>query len=293
MDLGLLRLLDALLDERSVTRAAKRVGLSQSAASHALARLREQLGDPILVRTASGMTLTARARGLVEPARRAVQAIEAVVTPDATFEPKRARRTFALAMSDYLGMVLLPSLYRQIARAAPGIELRVVPVAAGIEDQLETERVDLVLSMAPPTERSGLYRKRLFDERYACAVRTGHAAAGALTLDAYCAHAHVLVAPRGGRGVVDRALAERGLARRVAVVVPSFAAAGDLVATSDLVLTAPQRLANKLGETHGLSVIAPPLELPAATCWQLWHERTHHDAANGWLRAQVVAVTRA
>jgi DNA-binding transcriptional LysR family regulator len=291
MDPSLLPLLDALLELRNVTRAAKRVGLTQSAASHALARLREQLADPLLVRAGGGMALTPRARELVEPVRRAVQALEAVATDTPAFDPRRARRTFAIATGDYQGMTILPALYKRLAKAAPGVDLRILQLASGIEDLLETEALDLVLSLSSPATRPGLYRQRLFEEPYTCVVRDGHPAQRALTLEAFCALGHVLVAPRGQRGVVDHALAERGASRRVTVVVPGFGVAGHLVAGSDLVLTTPERVARALARTLPLRIVPPPLPVPPAVCWQQWHERTHRDPGHVWLRALVAEVS--
>jgi DNA-binding transcriptional LysR family regulator len=209
LDLNLVRTLDALLAERNVTRAAARVGLTQSAASHALQRLRDHFDDPLLVRTAVGMTLTERAAALIAPVRDGLQLIERAVDDRADFEPAGARRTFTLAMTDYLGELLLPEVYARIAAEAPGVDLRVVSIVEDVERCLETDGVDLVLSMAAMREvPANLYRKQLFEEPYVCAVRSGHPLLDdEVTLERYCSAAHVLVAPRGGRGVVDRMLA--------------------------------------------------------------------------------------
>jgi len=290
LDLNLVVLLDALLAERSVTRAAARIGLSQSAASHALKRLRDHFGDPLLVRTGDGMVLTERAKELAAPIRDTLDTLDKALRGRA-FEPNRARRTFALAMSDYLGIVMLPALHARIAREAPGIDLRVTSIVRDVETMLETEAIDLVVTMAELPDAPGLFQQRLFEERYVCVVRRGHPAlAKGLDLEAFCALGHVLIAPRGGRGIVDRQLDARGLTRRVTVYVPHWTIAPHLVAQSDLVLTVVERFARTYAAMLPLEVVAPPIDIPTTVCWQRWHERSHDDPGHGWLRAQVARV---
>ena len=289
LDLNLLAVLDALLTVRSVTRAADRVGLSQSATSHALARLRDHFGDALLVRSGDAMVLTERASSLVAPIRNALSALDEALRDTRGFEPKRDRRTFTVAMSDYLGVVLLPSLVERIAREAPHVDLRIASIVRDVETSLAAGDVDLVLGMAAlPDDAPGLFQQRLFDEHYVCLVRRGHPAAGReLTVEDYCALSHALIAPRGGRGAVDRLLAARGLQRRIAVQVPHWLVAPHVVARTDLVLTVAERLAKRYAAMLPLEIVPLPLELPAMTCWQRWHERSHRDAAHGWLRTVI------
>jgi DNA-binding transcriptional LysR family regulator len=295
LDLNLLAILDALLVERSVTRAADRVGLSQSAASHALARLRDHFGDPLLVRGRSGMVLTARANELAAPIRQALEALDTALRGARAFDARRARRRFTIAMTDYLAVVVLPPLYERLAREAPGIDLVIASVVRSVEDTLETESVDLVVTMAAiGDDRPALYQQRLFEERYVCVMRRGHRATHRpLTVDAYCALDHALIAPRGGPGIVDRQLAARGLTRRVAVQVPHSLVAPHLVAGSDLVLTVVERLARTYAAMLPLDIVELPIDVPATTCWQRWHERSHGDAAHAWLRGLVAEVASA
>ena len=288
LDLNLLVVLDALLAERSVTRAASRLGLSQSATSHALARLRDHFGDPLLVRTGGKLVLTARANDLAEPVRGALAQLDGALRGARAFDPARARRAFTVAMADHLAALLLPPLHARIARTAPAVDLRVAAVHREIEAELDSDATDLLVTMSTGDDAQGLYQQRLFDDRYVCLVRRGHPAARrALTAEAYAALPHLLIAPRGGRGVVDRELAARGLARRVAVQVPHALVAPHVVAASDLVLTAIARFARAYAAILPLDVIDVPLELPAVTCRQRWHERSHHDPAHAWLRARV------
>ena len=295
VDLNLLRILEALLDEQSVTAAAKKLGVTQSAVSHALARLREEVGDPLLVRTSTGMTATPRAKELREPIRRGLHVLEQALEGGERFAPRAAKRTFTIAMTDQLGVTVLPALLARLAVDAPGVDVRVTPVVRNVERALETAAADVVVSGAfVPPEAPGLFRQRLFDEAMVCVVRADHPLATSddrITLEDFCAMSHVLVAPRGGRGVVDEALGARGASRRVAVVVPHFLVAPFLVAESDLVLTVAESVARAFAPVLALRVMDPPVELPRAVYWQLWHERTHDDAAHKWLRGVLAEVS--
>lgn len=294
VDLNLLRILNALLEEGSVTRAAKRLGVTQSAVSHALGRLREQLADPLFVRTTRGITPTPRAEALREPIRRGLgtlgDALESV-----RFVPRTAQRTYRVAMTDLLGATILPALSRELASCAPRVDLRVTAAVSGLGDVFEGGSTDLlVIGAAVPPEAPGLFRQRLFDEELVCVVRADHPVArrGALTLDQFCALSHVLVAPKGeeGRSVVNLVLSNHGKSRRVALTVPHFLVAPFVVAESDLVLTVAASAARKLSPMLGLRLLAPPIELPRAIYWQVWHERTHHDAGQKWLRGLLAKV---
>jgi len=287
-DLSLFVVLDALFEARTVTAAAKRLGVTQSAVSHALARLREHFGDQLFVRTRSGMTPTERARELREPIRRGLQTLRDAAGRGARFEPKKSVRTFTIATTDQLGFTLLPLLYARIAKAAPGVDLRVVAVVRDVERTLESGDADLVITGASTfVEVPGTFRQKLFEQRLVCLVRKDHPVASRLTMEAFCALDHVLVAPRGGRGSVDRALEQQGLSRRVAVVVPHFMVAPFLVAKSDLVLTVVEDVARAFVDILPLRVLAPPLDLSRAAYAQIWHERSHEDAGHKWLRSLV------
>jgi DNA-binding transcriptional LysR family regulator len=290
-DLQQVVVLHALLESRSVTGAAARLGVTQSAVSHALKRLRTRLRDPLLVRTREGTVLTPRAEALLAPLTSGLEAIEGALDRVEPFDP-HAKHAFTLVATDLLGIVLLPLLVERIAAEAPGVDLRVRSLVKGADRGLDSNDVDLVLT-GVPTEGAGLVRQRLFEDRFACVVRRGHPAAESMTLERFCASPHVLISPLEGRGAVDKALAERGLSRRVAVRVPHFAVAPYLVARSDAILTTPTRHARIVAGPLGLCVVSPPIALPPTRWWQLWHERRRHDPAHAWLRRLVaeVAVT--
>lgn len=297
IDLNLLRALDALIAERHVTRAAARLGVSQSAASHALARLREQLGDPLLVRGRRGAMLpTPRALALAAVVQRALADVAAAWRPPAAFDPATARRTFHVGASDYAELVLLPALVARLAEHAPGVDLFVHDVPRDLAGALAAGDLDAVLAPARPEELTAdCFQRTLFDEHFVCAMRRGHpAAARRLTLDRFCALHHVLIAPRGTPGgFVDDALAARGRSRRVALAVPHFLIVPHVLATTDLIATVASRVAAAFAGPHALVTVRPPVEVSGFAIHLLWHQRTQADDAQRWLREQIAATATA
>lgn len=293
IDLNLVLALDALLAERHVTRAAARLGVTQPAASHALARLRDVLGDPLLVRGPGGaMAPTPRATQLAPQIHKLLGELAGVLR-GAAFDPATARRTFRICTTDYVELVLLPRLVERIARLAPGIDLWVHSFAEWGDEELATGALDVVIGLPRGAARpAGSYEKRLFDERFACIVRDGHPLARSrLTLARYCAAQHLLVTPRGTPGsLVDDALTAQGKTRRVALAVPHFLVVPHIVAGSDLIATLARRIAAPLAAPLGLAVLPPPVALPKFAIALAWHERNHHDPPHRWFRDQIAAV---
>jgi DNA-binding transcriptional LysR family regulator len=293
VDLNLLVVLDALLAERNVTRAASRVGISQSAASHALARLRALTGDELLVRGRDGMVPTLRAEELALPLREALAAISRALAPPRPFDPGTASGKIIIGTSDYGELVLVPLVVARLAREAPGIELRVLGLPDDLATPLATAMVDLAIApLDPEDKRAGMYAKKLFEEKFICVVRKGHPlATKKLTVARFAAASHALISPRGKEGgLVDDALAQLGMKRRVAVAVPHFLVAPYLVAASDLILTLADRIARVLAGPLGLVVLAPPAELglKGFAISAVWHERTHGDATQRWVREVIL-----
>jgi len=285
LDLNLLVALDALLAERNVTRAAARLELSQSAMSAALARLRQVFADPLLLRTAGGMLPTSKALELAAPLRQVLTEIERLVRPPAAFDPATAELTFTIAASDYVEYAVLPRLVVFLEASAPRARLQVRPMNFGeIGHQLERGEVDLGIlgaGFAPPNARS----RPLFTERFVCVVRADHPRVrDRLTLDDFCALDHILVSPSGGgfTAQADDALAAIGRRRHVRVSVPHFLLVPQILARSDMLVVLPERLARGYGERFRTFELPFPL-LPT-TILAVWHERTHRDAALGWLR---------
>lgn len=291
IDLNLLTALDALLGERNVTRAARRLGLSQPAASHALRRLRALLGDELLVRTSDGMAPTPRAVALREAVRTALEAAEVVLQagPPA-FDAATAERTFAVAMVDQAAFLIMPRLMERLRRQAPGIRIDMRP---GPVDSL-AESVELVVGVFR-SQPTGVRDEPLLREGFACVLRKGSAAARRkLTLARYLALDHLLVAPRGLPGSpLDDALARAGQpARRVVLTVPHFLVAPHVIATTDLVWTAPAQLARTFAAQLPLVVREPPLALDTFTLMMRWHQRLDRDAGLTWLRGEFRALVR-
>jgi DNA-binding transcriptional LysR family regulator len=297
VDLNLLVALDALLDARNVTRAAARVGITQSAMSHALARLRALTGDALLVRGGDGLVRTARAEALAEPVRRALGELARALAPPEPFDPRTARGRIVVGTSDYAELVLLPSFVARLARDAPGIDLRVRAIGDDFVPLLASGEIDLAIAPVAQAEgRAGVLARRLFAERFVCVMRKGHPlAAQRLTLARFVAASHALISPRGKEGgIVDEALARLGHARRVAVAVPHFLIAPHVVAASDLLLTLAERVATTLAKPLGLAIRPMPseLRLEGFTMSAIWHERTSADPAQRWARDLFAEVAR-
>ncbi|MEZ4317235.1 MAG: LysR family transcriptional regulator [Myxococcota bacterium] len=282
-----LRALDLLLDLGSVTRAAERLSVSQSALSHTLRGLREALDDPLFVRSGGGMQPTPRAESLRLPLRRALHDLEAALTPE-RFDPATATRAFTLGMPDAFAMLVIPPLLRRLRVEAPGVDLDVRPVPISrLDEVLQTGAIDLALDVRPP-DVPGLFSRGLFSDDFVCMVCSGHPHRDGLDLDTYCALPHALISPTGiGQGVVGDALAALGRSRRVVARVRYFLAAPALLAGTDLVLTLPRRVAHALGAhgPHGdVALVEPPLALPGFRVVQVWHHRYDADPGHQWLR---------
>jgi len=288
IDLNLLRALDALLAERSVTRAAVRLHLSQPAMSAVLARLRKALGDPLFVRSSHGLVPTARAVALEAPLRAVLHEIAQLVAPETVFDPRVAEREFALAMTDYMHGLITPQLVELLAKEAPRLRLAVRLPSPPIAQQIEAGDADLGimnLQRAP----AGLRSRELLREHFVVIASPENRHVGRrLTLDRFCALDHVLASPAGGAfaAQTDEALAALGRQRHVRLALQSFEMVARVVAASDMIAVYPYRLARGYGKA--LRVIAPPLALPGFVMVAIWHERLHRDPGHKWLREWLV-----
>lgn len=290
LDLNLLVALDLLLDERSVRGAARRAGVTPSAMSHTLARLRERFGDELLVRAGRRLLPTQRALALVEPVREVVRLAREIFDEGGPFEPQRLRRPFRVVCTDHVSTVLLPAVERRLASEAPGVDLHVLPLVPETMEDLRRGLADVAVGVfpeAPPEMR----QRRLFDDAFVTVCRHDHPrlTGTGLTLEGFLAEAHVLVAPRGvARGTVDEVLAAQGTARRVSRTFPSFLAAVWHVATSDALLTVSRRLVEAVSPTLRLTVHAPPVPLPGYSLDLVWHPRIDRSPEDAWLRSVLV-----
>ena len=298
VDLNLLPVLHAVLEAGSVKGAARRLGRSPSATSHALTRLRELLGDELLVRAGRSMRCTPRAERLRPRVQAMVDELGSVLRHEERLEPTRLRRAFTIAAGDLADLVLVAPLGQQLACLAPAVDLWGVRVEPDLITQLRDGRCDLMVNVMGELP-DDIRVEPLVESHLVCLLRADHPAArGRLTLRRYAALDHVLVAPRGSpRGIVDEELAERGLARRVARTVSSFMVAPHLLTGTDYVLTISHLLADRIVGSLGLVRRKPPLPLPRFTLSMGWHRRLDGDPAHAWLRAQVrdqaAALTRA
>ena len=292
VDLNLLVHLDALLAERSVTRAAARVGLGQSAMSHNLARLRDLFSDELLTRGPEGLRPTPRALALVEPVRIALAQIQVLVSRDDAFDPRTAERTFSVGLPDSMEILIVPSLLAYLREVAPGIHLRLHNIdSSKLLDDLDADRLDLAVGYGVFAQGQAHHKRRLlFTETYLCmfnAERTGITAS--ISLDDYLRLPHVLTSLRPGeRGVVDDALEKLGLRRTVVLTTPRFLAVPSLVARAPVVVTMHARLARFFAAELGLSLSLPPVELQDMAVSLLWHASYDHDPAHAWLRQMIV-----
>ncbi len=290
-DLNLLLAFDALWTERHVTRAARRIGLTQSAMSHALARLRAQLDDPLFQATPRGLAPTARAHVLAPAIGEALAMVRRAVEVDERFSPATLERTFTIGTTDYGEMVLLPRLFARLQREAPRVRLVVRPALGADERELLSGEHDLALGVAMP-DGTGVRGEVLFHEGFVCLLRAGHPAARRpLTLQRFVELPHVLVSPQGrGDSAVDVALRERKLTRRLVLRVPHFLSAPLVIAESDAIITLPARVARAVAAQHRLAVRKPPLPLPGFSFSQFWHARNDEDAGHRWLRELVWSI---
>ena len=293
-DLNLLVTLEALLDEGSVTGAARRLSLSQSAVSAALDRLRVVFADPLLVRTGNRMEPTAFAAKLQGPLKTALASVSLTLALPKRFDPATARLNLRLGVSDYLGILLLPGLYKMLAREAPGISIAVVsqPVSQTIA-RLVAGEADVATAVDPPEGRD-LFSAPLMEETFDCIMRADHPLArGRRTVARLLDYPHVAATAHGtSANIVDRAFAARGLRRQVPVSVSLFSTVLGLVSESDLVAFLPRRLCRLYAHRYGLATRRPPLTIPGYTLSLVWHRRTAHDPAHVWLRERILGLAR-
>ncbi len=299
-DLNLLKVFDEVMTERSLTRAASRLALTQPAVSNALRRLRETLGDELLVRKGRGLEPTVRALELWPSVREALRGLQASLSP-ATFEPATATNAFVLTMADATAAELMPDLIRQISAEAPSITLRVVPLTTRDPRQLlDKGEADLAIGHFPAAladltakaqagDNVSFQHHRLFTGDYVCVMRQGHPyAAGPLTMDRFCAARHMLVSFSGRAfGFVDEALALHDRTRFVVLTVNQFFTAGKVVANSDLLTVLPRHFISVTGFEDQIVQRELPFEVPKIQVDALWHQRVSNMASHTWLRDKI------
>jgi DNA-binding transcriptional LysR family regulator len=292
LDLNLLTALDALLREASVSRAAMRLHLSQPAASHALQRLRDLIGDPLLVRSGARMELTPRAQALRTPLAQALDQVRALFVPDA-FDAISSDRHFRLMMPDLAVELLMPPLMEKVTRIAPHVTIDVVPWRGPAIFTAEFARtIDLVISIGDAFK--GFHRQRLYVDSDALAVRRGHPVGARLKKRAaFLAAKHVAVVIRGqNEDLIDGWLRSKGIERRIALVVPGYIEALHVTARTDLVAFVPRRLITALARQLSLLTVTPPLDPGIDEQHMFYPTRAQMDPGSIWLRQLMLETGR-
>ena len=286
LDARLLQLLVAVVEAGSITGAAQRLGVTQSAVSHLLDKLRGITGDPLFVKSGRGIVATTRAESLAAQARELLGELERFAR-SGEFDPAQWKTTFTIAANDFQRDLLLPALMARLRTAAPGLALRVRPSDVPSLEMLRHEHCQLVISPRPP-DGADILQKRLFEDHYRVfydpAVR-----AAPRTRAEYLAAAHVTVVYAPQRLLdLDQWLTSKGIQRRFAVMVPGFAGLPQFIRSTDLLATAPGRLQSHL--LRDLASVEPPVPCPTMPMYMVWHARHQVDAAHRWLRGQLEAV---
>ena len=293
LDFNLLVTLDTLLAERNVTHAAKRLNLSQPAISTRLTRLRELLGDPLLLPAQRGMIPTERALELQEPLHAALEGVRQVIAVGSPFDPAKVKATIAIAASDYVQYSILIPLAQALRTEAPGITIAWRTIDTSLLDtQMAGGAVSFALT-TPETAPDSLRMRKLYTENYVAIARADHPdIQGTLDLDTFCALDHVIVSPQGGgfHGPADDALAVLGRERNIAISAPGFLVVPEIIARSNMIALVPSRVAH--GRPGRVQLLKPPLPVAGFDMALVWHDRTTTHPLYRWLRdriAQVVA----
>ena len=293
LDLGWLDVFVEIYKTRSVSRAAEHLGMAQANASIALNKLRRHFGDPLFARTSAGMQPTTYAQQIYPDVLASVERLAQLAGTRATFDPATAQRQFRICMTDISEIVVLPLLANHLRRAAPGVLVEAERITTDSPKRLESGDIDLAVGFMPTLD-SGFYQQTLFQQNFVCLAAADHPRVKAKpSKQEFLAEAHIVVTTSGtGHVIVDKVLAKKGYARRVALKVPSFLGVARLVAQTELLVIVPRRLGEALAQQERVRLFDPPLPLPPFAVKQHWHERFHPDAANAWLRRTLAEVMR-
>lgn len=295
-DLNLLVAFDVLMRELNVTRAAERMFITQSAMSHVLHRLRQQLDDALLVKTPTGMKPTERALNLIGPVRAILSEMEQIIQSPSEFDAMTSHRRFELAAIDYLEFLLIPELSGLIDQIAPGINIHVKRTEASFPvAQLENGSLDVVLGFESVLNAPAhLCSQKLFDDQMVCVVRQNHPLIrNAPSLEDYIAVPHILISWKGTpSGIIDQYLLELGLERRIKLIVPNFLSAPLIVAQTDMILSLPNKIAERFTKFVPLEIFPVPIRLPTYDLVMIWHPLHDKDPAHLWLRDKILTIGR-
>jgi DNA-binding transcriptional LysR family regulator len=291
-DLNLLLVFEAVLRERSVTKAGEKLGLSQPAMSHALNRLRWLLKDQVFVRTPEGMMPTPRAEQLAEPISRALQDLQRTLDPE-EFVPEDTDRRFAVAVNNYAAMVLAGPLFAECRAVAPGVRLALSPSGTlDVAEMLDRGELDLAI-LGRHASVSRFSSQPVLDDDYVAVMRRGHPVAQQrLDIQAFAALPHLVISSSGDDlGFVDAELAAQGLARMVMAEAP-YLSAGALLTQSDMVAVMGRQIAEEFRRAHAIELMTLPIPSPALSSVMVWHSRFDDHPAHKWLRGAIQSVAR-
>ncbi|BFG73368.1 LysR family transcriptional regulator [Paraburkholderia terrae] len=287
VDLNLLRVFQAIVDERSLTKAGERLALSQPAISYSLARLRTLFDDPLFIRTRSGMQPTPIALELASIVGRALDTVREALRYAESFDPATSTRTFRLSLSDAGEMAYLPAICEALHERAPRVKLSVEPLPVEeIEDALRSSRLDFAIGNLPML-MARTRHQLLFEETYVCMTRKrrGLPAGSALSLEHFLQASHVQVrSVEHSHHALDDALRAQGVGRNIVLQLPHFVALPGVLAVTDLFATLPQRLAGILNGNDAFRIYTLPVAIPQATVTMHWHEHFHEDEGIAWMR---------
>jgi len=290
VDLNQLVLFQRLIVERSVSKVAEGLGLTQPAVSNKLAKLRRLFGDELFVRTPAGMMPTPFAEQLAEPVGYALSMIHSGLNQYRAFDPTTVERAITVSMTDIDEIVFLPVLVDRLRREAPGISVNTVRSrsAANLRDDMEEGKVDLAIGPLPQL-KAGFFQRRVFQHRHVCLFRKGNPIERMrFSLAEFNAAEHLTVVSEGtGYGVVDDLIRRAGIERKVRLTIPHFVSVGHILQRTDLVATVTERLAEDLTEPFGLTFRRLPFKLPEIVINVFWHAKVHRSPAHQWLRTVI------
>jgi DNA-binding transcriptional LysR family regulator len=288
LDIKLLRLLDQIYSTRSVTRAAETLGLTQPTISISLGRLRKHLGDPLFVRTSAGMLPTPRTDALISTVREVLGGLQRLSQVAQAFDPATAERQFSICMTDASHVTLLPRLQAHVRAVAPGVALRAHRIDSQLPQTLQSGEADLAIGFLPGLD-TGFYAQTLYTQDWVCLVNKQHPRIASdgpkdWNLNVYQAEAHIGISSGTGYQLMDNALTEKHIQRKIRLELPGFLGLAAILTASDLLATLPRHIGETLALSAGLRVLPCPFAIPGFEVKQYWHARYHHDLDNRWLR---------
>lgn len=296
VDLNLLVVLDALLREQNVTRAAERLHMTQPATSTALARLRKVLGDPLLVKQGRHMQLTPRAETLIEPVRSVLATIEQTIVRPPGFDPARDSRVFAMTASDYIGVVLIRPLLSALASLAPHLRLDLGPISERYLTALQRDEMDLAVlpdRLVADDDLADCSRMPVIEDRFVGAVWKEHPRAEErLTAELLAAHPYLAYQPPGGNSLVEEDLDAASVQRRTEATASTFTAMPFMLAETELIAIIPERLGRRVADGADIVLLETDIDLQPLRQSAYWHSRRDADPGHRWLREQLLAVAQ-